>query len=234
MSGIFISYRRQDSPGFAGRLADDLTESYGAEHVFRDVEIVPGQDFTAEIYRAISECDVLLALIGPRWVNAQDRRGELRLLDPNDWVRLEIEAALHRGVAVLPVLVGGASMPADAALPASLATLTRVQALVMTDRCWEQDFVDLERLVARHAPHLSRPADSHAQETAKHYVRRWLPALGRGALWTIKRSVVLVLLVALAYFMLENYADPKVKSFVYRFVDFLRQTVQQATRQVLG
>ena len=83
--------------------------------------IEPGVDFAEEIFRAVAACKVLLAIIGPTWLTAADERGRRRLDDPDDIVRLEIEAALARGVRVIPILVEGAVMPAREDLPESLA-----------------------------------------------------------------------------------------------------------------
>jgi TIR domain len=122
-SRVFISYRREDSGYPAGWLFDQLAASLGADRVFKDVDsIEPGDDFAEVISDAVSSCAVLLAVIGDRWLAAADEDGR-RLDDPGDFVRLEIEAALTRGVRVIPVLVGGARMPRPAQLPPSLASL---------------------------------------------------------------------------------------------------------------
>src|SRR6185437_15166507 len=122
-SRVFISYRREDSGYPAGWLFDQLAASLGADRVFKDVDsIEPGDDFAEVISDAVSSCAVLLAVIGDRWLAAADEDGR-RLDDPEDFVRLEIEAALTRGVRVIPVLVGGARMPRPGQLPPSLASL---------------------------------------------------------------------------------------------------------------
>src|SRR5690349_10570277 len=110
--GIFVSYRRQDSSHLAGRLYDRLADRFGEDQVFMDVDTIePGVDFAEEITRAVSACKVLLAVIGPNWLAATDERGCRRLDDPDDFVRLEIEAALARGVRVIPILADDAVMP---------------------------------------------------------------------------------------------------------------------------
>src|SRR5579859_7462419 len=102
---IFISYRRDDSEGEAGRLFDDLVRSFGEDSVFMDVDgINPGMDFRKAIDDNVASCGVLLAMIGPTW--ATIKHGDARRLDdPNDFVRLEIASALSRNIAVIPVLV---------------------------------------------------------------------------------------------------------------------------------
>ena len=140
---IFISYRRDDSRGYAGRLQGDLSRRYTDEHVFRDIEIPPGADFGEYITGLVDRCNVVLAIIGPGWLDARDREGERRLDDPQDWVRLEIERALARdGVEVIPVLVDGARLPPREELPPSLLALRRRNAFELSDRRWDYD-VDL-------------------------------------------------------------------------------------------
>ena len=117
MAGIFTSYHRQGSQGFAGRLTDDLIDRFGEAQVFRDIRIRPGDDFKRVIQSAIAACNVLLAVIGPHWLAHRTATGKPRIHAPDDWVRLEIEAAFDRGVWVVPVLVGGARVPPASTLP---------------------------------------------------------------------------------------------------------------------
>ena len=141
---IFISYRRDDSRGYAGRLQGDLSRRYSEEHVFRDVEIPPGADFGEYLTGLVDRCNVVLAIIGPRWLDARDRDGERRIDDPDDWVRLEIERALARdGVEVIPVLVDGARLPPREELPESLLALRRRNAFELSDRRWDYDLEEL-------------------------------------------------------------------------------------------
>jgi hypothetical protein len=141
---IFISYRRDDSIGYAGRLQGDLSRRYSDEHVFRDIEIPPGADFGEYITSLVDKCNIVLAVIGPRWLDARDREGQRRLDDPQDWVRLEIERALARdGVEVIPVLVDGAKLPPREELPASLLGLRRRNAFELSDRRWDYDLEEL-------------------------------------------------------------------------------------------
>jgi hypothetical protein len=125
---VFISYRRVDTPHVAGRLFDRLEIRFGTGNVFMDVDsIEPGLDFAETIEAAVGASDVLLALIGPRWVDAVDEYGRRRLEDPDDFITLEITAALRRRIRVIPVLVDGAPPPRREDLPESLATLARRQ-----------------------------------------------------------------------------------------------------------
>lgn len=154
MTGIFISYRRRGSQGFAGRLANDLIDRFGEEQVFRDVEIRPGDDFGEAIESVIASCSALLVVLGPHWLEHRNEKGEPRLHEPGDWVRLEIEAALTRNTWVVPILVGGARMPPASALPDSIRRLSRIQAFELTDRRWDWDVEQLAAMIAGHIPAL--------------------------------------------------------------------------------
>ena len=145
MAEIFLSYRRQDSQSATGRLADDLEAHFGDERVFRDREIAAGDDFVEAIRREVESAAVVLAIIGPHWLAATDANGRRRLDDPSDFVRLEIELALAARVAVVPVLVDGATMPSQAHLPAALAAFARCQAVELADNRWR---FDVESLIA--------------------------------------------------------------------------------------
>jgi hypothetical protein len=161
---IFISYRRDDSRGYAGRLQGDLSRRYSDEHVFRDVEIPPGADFGEYITGLVDKCNVVLAIIGPGWLDARDREGERRIDKPDDWVRLEIERALARdGVEVIPVLVDGARLPPREELPESLLALRRRNAFELSDRRWDYDVAQLgehlDRVLRGTSALHVRPAD---------------------------------------------------------------------------
>jgi hypothetical protein len=144
MSGIFISYRREDSAGWTGRLAECLKEQFGESSIFMDLDgIEPGIDFTVVLHNALESCDVLLAMIGPEWITARDETGKPRLDDPADWVRTEIATALKRNTRVIPVLVGGAKVPTQHQLPDDLDPLAHRQAYELTDRRWKYDVAQL-------------------------------------------------------------------------------------------
>jgi hypothetical protein len=138
--GIFISYRRDDSSGYTGRLSDDLNEILAGNRIFRYIETIePGMDFVDSINKAVDSCAVLLVIIGPRWLTVTNAAGERRLDDPNDYNRLEIATALKRGIRVVPVLVGGAEMPEAGDLPEDLKALARRQAKELSDLRWKYD-----------------------------------------------------------------------------------------------
>ena len=125
---IVISYRRSDTLGISGRIYDRLRAHYGENAVFMDVTSNrPGLDYRREIKKATENCRVVLAIIGPKWIGG-GRRGHTKITDANDAVRTELESALQRGKLIIPVLVGGARMPAADKLPDSLEDLTFIHA----------------------------------------------------------------------------------------------------------
>ncbi|GCL64570.1 toll/interleukin-1 receptor domain-containing protein [Pseudaquabacterium pictum] len=136
---IFLSYRRDDTAGYARALNDLLAQQFGAERVFIDVDdIGAGQAFDARITQAMGQARVLLVLIGPRWL-APQVDGVPRLHHDDDMVRREVQAGLDGGLQVIPLLFDGAAMPAEAQLPGPLQPLARRQALVMDPRRFAAD-----------------------------------------------------------------------------------------------
>ena len=145
---IFVSYRREETAYPAGWLYDRLVEHFGQGQVFKDVDSIElGDDFVEVITAAVAGCDVLLALIGDRWLTITGENGRRRLEDPGDFVRLEIEAGLTRNIRVIPVLVGGARMPRVTDLPPSLAKLVRRQALELSPSRFDSDTGRLIRVL---------------------------------------------------------------------------------------
>ena len=147
MTRIFISYRRTDTTDYAKRLYDRLSVDFNSEAVFMDVATIsPGAKFDLVIEEAVSKCDVLLTVIGPKWLIAADAAGR-RLDNVEDFVRIEIASALKRDVLVIPLLVQGAAMPKRQELPEVLADLAQRNALEMSDADWEFSMARLERAV---------------------------------------------------------------------------------------
>jgi hypothetical protein len=139
-SRVFLSYRREETKHAAGRLADRIAERFSSSQVFVDVDsIPPGVDFSQATQDAISGCDVLLALIGPHWTTLENAEGRRRLDDPEDFVVLELRAALDRGIPVIPVLVDGATMPKRTELPPGLEGFTRRNAVHLDAETFRQD-----------------------------------------------------------------------------------------------
>jgi ABC-type lipopolysaccharide export system ATPase subunit len=144
---IFINYRRGDDPGFAQALFQQLAGRFDHRQLFMDVEgrINPGDDYDRVLREQVERCDVLLAVIGPRWLTASDEKGARRLENPGDWVRIEIVAALEAGKQVIPVLVGGAHMPREEHLPKPLQPLSRRQAVRISPESFRSDAQRLMR-----------------------------------------------------------------------------------------
>jgi hypothetical protein len=193
MPAIFISYRREDSAGYAGRIHEELEGRLGHEQVFRDADTLrAGQDFEDAIRQRLEHCQTCLVLIGPNWVRSQTETGARRLDQPGDYVCMEIAAALARAeVLVIPVLVGGAKMPASAELPLVIRPLARRHAMSVRDETWE---ADMDRLAAalKEAGHASampgvtrtpagRPTQSRAILIAA--AGAVLLVVGAGILW---------------------------------------------------
>jgi hypothetical protein len=137
---IFISYRRDDSEGEAGRLYDDLVRAYGNDAVFMDVAgIAPGLDFRKAIDDNVAGCGVFLAVVGPQWATITGADGHRRLDDPNDFVRLEVASALTRNIAVIPVLVHDAHMPHPDQLPDSIKDFAYRNSVEISHARWNSD-----------------------------------------------------------------------------------------------
>ena len=147
---IFISYRRSETQSSAGRLADGLRLHFGEMRVFRDIESNrPARDYRQVIEETLRGARAAIVLIGPTWASCTDGNGRVRLADPQDMVRIELESALANGLEVLPVLVDDAVMPRAHELPESLASFARVGAMRLDDQTWRYDFERiLERLEA--------------------------------------------------------------------------------------
>jgi membrane-associated protease RseP (regulator of RpoE activity) len=197
---IFINYRRDDSSGMAGRLHDRLANTFGRAKLFMDVDHIPvGTDFVAHLNRQVAECDVILVVIGPNWLGVKDDSGRRRLDDPDDFVAIEIAAALTRDIRVIPVLVDGAPMPKASELPDSLKPLARRHA------------VDV-----RHA-HFGHDADA--------LVARMREALGDDAggprRWRVRSAIGATAVVALLLIGSGGYA------FIQHMLTTIEQTAQQ-------
>ncbi|PWB54538.1 MAG: hypothetical protein C3F18_06665 [Nitrosomonadales bacterium] len=161
MPGIFISYRREDTAGHAGRIFDRLREKFGRDKVFMDVAgIEPGVDFVEAIDRAVGSCDVLLVIIGKKWLTCDDASGKRRLDDPKDFIRLETATALRRDIRVIPVLVQDAAMPGEGDLPEDLKKLARRQATEIDDTHWDSDTAQLVETLAKLLHEEPEPAQS--------------------------------------------------------------------------
>ena len=172
---IFLNYRRDETSGHAGRLFDVLTARFGDDHVFMDIDrIEPGLDFADVISEAVASCDVFIALIGSRWLTSADAKGRPRLENPEDFVRLELEAALELDVRVIPALVQNAEMPSSDELPETLRPFARRHAVELSDTRWMFDIGKLIETLERLQTGLSvrqeaeqEKAEREAQERAE-------------------------------------------------------------------
>src|SRR4030095_15739572 len=128
-STIILSYRREDSAGVTGRIFDRLIQEFGTDRVFMDIDSMPaGVDFHDHLQEILEDCGALLVIIGKSW--RSQRKGQpARIMDPDDWVRIEVETALQRAIPVVPLLIDGASLPSRDHLPESLWPLLRRNAL---------------------------------------------------------------------------------------------------------
>jgi uncharacterized protein YecT (DUF1311 family) len=157
LGGVFISYRREDSGGYAGRIYDRLAGALGSDNVFFDVDsIAPGVDFVDTLSERVGRCDALIALIGRQWLTIADADKRRRLDDPGDFVRIEIEAALNRGIRVIPVLVDGATLPVSQDLPPSLEKLPRRQGIEISLARFDSDVERLNQALAELEEELGR------------------------------------------------------------------------------
>jgi len=174
---IFINYRRDDSRGDAGRLYDHLNARF-PNRVFRDVSALePGVEWDVAIDKALGACDACIVVIGKSWLSIKDVSGRRRLDNPDDTVRREIMTALRQKMRVIPVLVGGASMPSQEDLPEDLRPLTKRNALYFTEQDWEHDvellIQSLERVFGgtEEGGTVKKETSHDAEERATPYVR---------------------------------------------------------------
>ena len=192
MPNIFVSYRREDSSDVTGRIFDHLRTAFGEQHLFKDVDSIPlGTDFREVISDAIQRCDVLVVVIGEEWLEVKDETGGRRIDDPNDFVRLEVSSALDRSIPVIPVLVGGATIPTQESLPAPLQRLAFRNAIYVRA---DPDFHnDIERLCRDLSRFLKVPVSTKKHES------RW-----RGPVVIATAAVVVLVAGAVIFKALQS------------------------------
>jgi TIR domain len=150
---VFISYRRDDSAGHAGRVHDRLEREFGRDLLFMDVDAIPlGANFLKVLNDEVAKCDVLLAVIGPGWLDARDENGHRRLDSPNDFVRIEIAAALKRDIPVIPILLDGTQVPKAERLPDDIKELAFRNGLQVRHASFHNDMDKLIRGLRGHHP----------------------------------------------------------------------------------
>jgi len=179
---VFINYRRDDSIGMAGRLHDRLAQIFGRGNLFMDVDNIPvGRDFEDYLNSQVAACDAMLTVIGPNWLTAKDENGQRRLDNPEDFVVIEIGAALARNIPVVPVLVDGARMPKASELPDSLKPLVRRQAIEMRHAHFGKDAEAL----------ITRMGEALGDKVLVSEQRKTLGDDGRRRVWpTLKKHLI--------------------------------------------
>jgi hypothetical protein len=150
----FMCYRRSDSSYTTDRLYDALLTRFGKKRLFRDIDSIPlGVDFVSYVERVMTKCDIVLVVIGRKWLECATPDGAGRLHDTGDPVRIEIETALRLGKPVVPILVDGSTMPREEQLPAELSALSKRNGISIRP---EPDFGnDIVRLLEGIRGHLS-------------------------------------------------------------------------------
>jgi len=207
MSGIFISYRREDSSGWAGRLSALLKDSFGADQLFMDIDTIEaGVDFVEVIGNAVGSCKVLLAVIGPQWLTVTDAGGRRRLDNPQDFIRLEVAAALKRNIRVIPVLVGGAGMPSAENLPQELEMLARRQAHELSDKRWDFDSEELVRVLEKTLGRRSLESHTPSESIPAEQIRPQTPSTPKRVSAKAIASLILIVLL-FALFATEDLLD---------------------------
>jgi hypothetical protein len=166
MTTVFISYRRETASGEARALFNDLVDQLGKNSVFMDVDsIALGRDFRSILQKTLGTCDLMLVIIDKDWVTVKDEKGKIRLENPSDYVRLEVEAALKRDIVVTPVLVKGAQMPSPEQLPAEIGDLTYRNAFEITFNRWESDVREMMRRLGLDSPERGGGVSAHGRST---------------------------------------------------------------------
>jgi TIR domain len=199
MGAVFISYRRGDSEGQARALSIELGELIGKDSVFMDVDsIALGRDFRQVLQERLQACDIMLALIGPGWLDAKDPAGNRRLDSPTDFVRQEISAALRRNIPVTPVLLQGALMPPPEHLPDDLKDLAFRNGFELSHTRWDSDVKEMLRRLGLGTPPPTvtapaLPVPSSATPSTPSPARR----SRKLRYWLIGAAVVIVLIILL-------------------------------------
>jgi hypothetical protein len=190
---VFISYRWADSAGYAGRVMDRLDRELGRDLVFMDVDALPlGTNFPKVLHEGVAQCSVLLAVIGPNWLDARDEHGNRRLDNPNDFVRIEIAAALQRNIPVIPILLDGARIPKADELPEGLKELSLRNGMEIHHASFQDDMNRLVRGLKGEADQTGAADGVHpAGEGASEFPTRTHVAQsqqGPGGLWGFLRD----------------------------------------------
>jgi len=211
MGAVFISYRREDSEGQARALSLELVRLLGKESVFMDVDsIALGRDFRQVLQERLGSCDLMIALIGPGWLNAKDGSGTRRLDSPTDLVRQEIAAALKRNIPVIPVLLQGAQVPPPEQLPDDLKDLSYRNGFELGHSTWDSD---VQEMVKRLGLSARTTADSPSSPSGTDNAPADVSAGPAGFSWGRPHVAAVILLLvgaagALIYLMIPDGDEP--------------------------
>ncbi len=204
MSGVFISYRREETAAYAGRIRDRLVQEFGQDQIFMDIDTIElGVDFTKVIDEAVAEVDVLLCIIGRNWLTIKDGNGKPRIDDPTDFVHLEIANAIKRDIRVIPILVKNAEMPTAHQLPPDLLLLSKRNTLKLSDTRFHTDVDQLIKSIQKQLHSTgSKPVDKEtgtapAERGAEQPFQQNKNAFLK---WLIPLGLAVLLVVASGYF----------------------------------
>ena len=189
---IFISYRRDDSAGYTRAIYDQLAERFTEKRIFMDVDAIePGLPFDEVINQAVSRCEILLAMIGKRWMEQQPGVGAgPRINDEKDFVRLEIAAALSRNVRVIPVLLDGAGMPTEESLPEPLRALARRKAIEISNTRFKSDVERLIEVVSKVLGEADAPRNPQVPRSRRSMLYWLLGGFAAVAVFPVVRFVI--------------------------------------------
>ena len=211
MGVVFISYRREDAAGFAGRIYDRLAQTLGRENVFIDVDNIPaGLDFVDVLSDRVGRCDALIAIVGKHWLTSANEDDSRRLDDANDFVRVEIEAALNRNVPVIPALVDGAVMPRADELPDGLKKLVRRQGIDVSHNRFDSDAERLTDALARIEGQQPERPSASAASRASQPASPYKSAAGVRRLAAAAAAIVLLGGGAAGVLYVQRQAQPQV------------------------
>jgi hypothetical protein len=202
MSTVFINYRREDAAGEARALFSTLQNQLGENSVLMDVDsIALGQDFRSVLQGLLASCDVMLVLIGKDWADAKDEEGKNRLVNPGDFVRLEIEAALKRDILITPVLIQGAHMPVAERLPAEIRDLAYRNGFELSHPRWESDVREMVRRLSLGVSERDRLGNTSRGPTAPRDTKRDSISIKRAGNKQFGALVLIFLLAIIVLFL---------------------------------
>ena len=189
---IFISFRHRDAASTARLLCDHLKDIFGDDRVYVDFDLPAGVNFEERLHSQLDECSVLLAVIGPHWL--EDRR----LHKAGDWVRVEIASALARGISVIPVIIDDVAAPTKRELPRDLKSLAKHQAFRVENAHFERDVLALaDRLRAYITPGRTYAPTAGVKQTMEKIKQRLMPVLTgeRRGIWAVLGSIAVVVII---------------------------------------